>query len=161
MIFGQIRILRRLAWVASFTIWLNAFSIFAIMSVVANSGILESAFIKANAYFRIHPHESISTTADLRSDLFFIFAVIDVMNAIYSFGDAILFVEFFNEMSRSFDFWKVLVCAEAFIYLIYLFFGLFVYSFQSQYIFNPTYQGRASYAWHATINAIQLVASQH
>lgn len=159
MIFGQIRTLRRLAWVANFAIWLNAFTIFAIMGVVANSGVLETAALKANASFRILPNEPITTTAGLRPNLPFTVAVTGVMAAVYSFGGAILFVEFISEMTRPFDFWKALICAEAFIYALYLVFGLFVYAHQGQYTFNPTYQGLAPYAWHAAVNAIQLVTS--
>ena len=159
MIFGQIRTLKRLAWVANFAIWLNIFTIFAIIGVVARSGVLQSAAMKANASFRILPNEPIITTAGLRPGLPFTVAVTGVMSAVYSFGGAILFVEFLSEMARPFDLWKALMCAEAFIYVLYLFFGLFVYSFQGQYTFNPTYQGLAPYAWHAAINAIQLVTS--
>ena len=156
---GQIRTLRRLAWVANFAIWLNAFSIFAIMGVVANSGVLAAAAQKANASFRILPNEPVSTSAGIRPGLPFTVPVTGVMSAVYSFGGAILFVEFLSEMARPFDFWKALICAEAFIYALYLLFGLFVYSHQGQYTINPTYQGLAPYGWHAAINAIQLVTS--
>ena len=156
---GQIRSLRRLAWVANLAIWLNAFSIFAIMGVVANSGVLATAAQKANASFRISPNEPVSTSAGIRPDLPFTIPVTGVMSAVYSFGGAILFVEFLSEMARPFDFWKALVCAEAFIYALYLVFGLFVYSRQGQYTINPTYQGLAPYGWHTAINAIQLVTS--
>ena len=159
MTFGQIRTLRRLAWVANIAIWLNAFSIFAIMGVVANSGVLATAAQKANASFRISPNEPVSTSAGLRPNLPFTVPVTGVMTGVYSFAGAILFVEFLSEMARPFDFWKALVCAEAFIYAFYLLFGLFVYSYQGQYTFNPTYQGLAPYGWHTAINAIQLVTS--
>ena len=159
MIFGQIRTLRRLAWVANLAVWLNAFSILAIMAVVARSGILSSAATTANTSFRIQPHEPITTTTGLRPGLPFTVAVTGIMTAVYSFGGAILFVEFLSEMRRPLDFWKALVCAEVFIYVLYLLFGLFVYTFQGQYTINPTYQGLAPYAWHAAINSIQLVTS--
>ena len=159
MIFGHIRTLRRLAWVANFAIWINAFSIFAIMGVVARSGVLTEAAQKANVSFHIIPNEPIATSAGLRPGLPFTGAVIAVMAAVYSFGGAILFVEFLGEMRRPMDFWKALLCAEAFIYCLYLAFGLFVYSRQGQYTINPTYQGLSPYAWHAAINSLQLVTS--
>lgn len=40
-----------------------------------------------------------------------------------------------------FDFWKALLIAEAFIFGVYVFFGVYVYSFQGQYVINPANQG--------------------
>ena len=39
------------------------------------------------------------------------------------------------------DFWKGFICAEIFIYAVYLTMGLVVYSNQGQYVYNPAYQG--------------------
>jgi hypothetical protein len=41
----------------------------------------------------------------------------------------------------SYDFWKGLLIADIFIYVVYMTMGLVVYSFQGQYSFNPAYQG--------------------
>jgi hypothetical protein len=46
-----------------------------------------------------------------------------------------------SEMRRPFDFWKALLIAEAFIFSVYIFFGVYVYSFQGQYVINPANQG--------------------
>ena len=62
-------------------------------------------------------------------------------------------------MHQPFHFWKALLLAEIFIFSLYMFFGLFVYSRQGQYTFNPTYQGIAPHKWHAALNTIQLVTS--
>lgn len=89
-----------------------------------------------------------------------------------------LFVEFMAEMRRPFDFWKGMLCAQVFIFSVYVFFGqwlletmstgagssltsyvgLFVYSFQGQFTFNPAYQGISSYAWQTTANAFGIVS---
>lgn len=53
-----------------------------------------------------------------------------------------LFIAFLAEMRHPWDFWKGLICAEVFIYVCYMFFGLFVYSYQGQYAFNPAMQGK-------------------
>jgi hypothetical protein len=40
-----------------------------------------------------------------------------------------------------YDFWKGLLIADIFIYVVYMIMGLVVYSNQGQYSFNPAYQG--------------------
>lgn len=52
-----------------------------------------------------------------------------------------VYCEFMSEMRRPFDFWKALLIAEAFIFSVYIFFGVYVYSFQGQYVINPANQG--------------------
>ena len=74
------------------------------------------------------------------------------MQAVYSYGGAMLFVEFMAEMRRPFDFWKGMVLAQAFIYVVYMFFGLFVYSYQGQYVLNPANQGIGNYALQTATN---------
>jgi hypothetical protein len=38
------------------------------------------------------------------------------------------------------DFYKGFICAEIFIFVVYITIGTVVYSFQGQYTFNPVYQ---------------------
>lgn len=52
-----------------------------------------------------------------------------------------LYCEFMAEMRRPHDFWKALLIAEAFIFGVYVFFGVYVYSYQGQYAVNPANQG--------------------
>ena len=47
-----------------------------------------------------------------------------------------IFVEFMAEMRRPMDFWKAMACAQVFITVVYMFFGLFVYSYQGQFVIN-------------------------
>jgi amino acid permease len=63
------------------------------------------------------------------------------MQAVFSYGGAMVYCEFMSEMRRPFDFWKALLVAEAFIFSVYIFFGVYVYSFQGQYVINPANQG--------------------
>lgn len=67
--------------------------------------------------------------------------------AVYSYGGAMLFISFLSEMRHPWDFWKGLLCADIFIYVCYMFFGLFIYSYQGQYSYNPVMQGLSPYAW--------------
>ncbi|KAI7709829.1 amino acid transporter-like protein, partial [Hortaea werneckii] len=59
-----------------------------------------------------------------------------VNTMVYSYAGALLFVAFLAEMRNPMDFWKGLFCAQAFICIVYLLFGLFVYSFWGQYSAN-------------------------
>ena len=132
---------------------------FAIMGVVANSGVVADAAIKANSAFNITKGDPIRQTAGQIPGLDFTVSVNGLMQAVYSYGGAMLFIEFMAEMRRPFDFWKGMLFAQLFIYFFYLFFGLFVYSYQGQYSLNPAYQGVAPYNWQTAVNSIQLVTS--
>src|SRR4051812_46771752 len=57
--------------------------------------------------------------------------------AVYSYGGAMIFISFMAEMRHPLDFWKGLLIADTFIYFFYMLFGLFVYSYQGQYTYNP------------------------
>lgn len=58
------------------------------------------------------------------------------------------------------DFWKGFICAEIFIFVVYITMGMVVYSYQGQYTFNPAYQGipNSAYAWQTVGNAISFVS---
>lgn len=77
--------------------------------------------------------------------------------AVYSYGGAMLFVSFMSEMRNPWDFWKGLLIADTFIYVCYMFFGLFVYSYQGQYSFNPVMQGLSPYTWQTVTNIMNLI----
>jgi hypothetical protein len=76
--------------------------------------------------------------------------------AVYSYGGAMLFIAFLAEMRHPWDFWKGVLCADIFIYIVYMFFGLFVYSYQGQYSFNPVMQGLSPYNWQTATNIMNL-----
>lgn len=57
------------------------------------------------------------------------------------------------------DFWKSLLVAEMFIYGVYLFFGIFIYSYQGQYTYNPAVQGIAIYSIQTAGNILSLISS--
>jgi len=77
--------------------------------------------------------------------------------AIYSYGGAMLFVAFMSEMRHPWDFWKGLLCADIFIYCVYMFFGIFVYSYQGQYAFNPVMQGLSPFGWQTACNIMNII----
>lgn len=48
------------------------------------------------------------------------------MNFLDAYSGALLFVAFLSEMRRPMDFWKAVFLAQAFITVVYIFFGAFV-----------------------------------
>jgi len=81
-----------------------------------------------------------------------------IMQIVFSYGGAMIFVEFMAEMRRPMDFWKAMACSQVFISVVYMFFGLFVYSYQGQFVINPANQGISLYSLQTATNAISLVA---
>lgn len=43
-----------------------------------------------------------------------------------AYSGAILFIAFLSEMRHPMDFWKAMICAQLFISIVYIFFGVFV-----------------------------------
>jgi len=69
-----------------------------------------------------------------------------------------LYCEFMSEMKRPWDFIKAQLCAETFIFICYLIFGLVVYSQQGQFVINPANQGLSKYSWQTATNALSLTS---
>jgi len=158
MLFGQIRSLKNIGYLAHSAIWMNVFVIILTMAVVPSTGINATAAIAANGQFNIHAGDPIRTSAGAMPGTSFIVQVNGLGQAVYSYGGAMLFVEFMAEMRRPFDFWKGMIFAQAFIYFCYMFFGLFIYSYQGQYSLNPATQGIGAYAWQTVANVFGLVS---
>lgn len=59
------------------------------------------------------------------------------------------------------DFWKSLICAEAFIYAVYITMGMVVYSAQGQFTYPLAYQGipSSAYAWQTFGNAVSYASA--
>jgi len=69
-----------------------------------------------------------------------------------------LFFNFLSEMRHPWDFWKGLICAQVFIYVCYMFFGIFVYSYQGQFAFNPVMQGLSPYNYQTAANILYIIS---
>lgn len=155
MLLGQIRTLQRLGYLANIAVWLNVFIMIATMAIVAHT---HPNYVAANKAYMIDPGPLV-TTAGPPSGVGFEGQIVGLMQAVYSYGGAMLFVEFMAEMKRPFDFWKGMLCAQVFTYIVYMLFGLFVYSYQGQYTLIVAYQGISSYAWQTVANAFGLTSS--
>lgn len=151
----QIRTLAKLGWLANAAVWMNVFVMISTMVIVANTDPNYDAAL-ANNFVDKGP---VVTTAGPAAGVAFDGQVVGLMQAVYSYGGAMLFIEFLSEMKKPWDFWKGMLFAQLFIFVVYLFFGLFVYSFQGQFTINPAYQGISNYAWQTATNSIGLVST--
>ncbi|KAF2011702.1 hypothetical protein BU24DRAFT_398423 [Aaosphaeria arxii CBS 175.79] len=143
MVLGQVRTLQRMGWLANVAIWINVAVMILTMAMVTRSSPNYTASLNSNG--RGEDDGPIRTygSAPPYSEGFKT-GISGLMQAVYSYGGQLIFCEFISEMRRPHDFWKALVIAEAFITAVYLFFGIFVYSFHGQYVINPAYQGLSS-----------------
>ncbi|KAL9113157.1 MAG: hypothetical protein Q9227_002769 [Pyrenula ochraceoflavens] len=156
---GQIRTLQRLGWVANLAIWLNVTVLIITMATVAN-GPNYTAVAASSPQLLPDPSNPapIQKTGGSPAGLTFDDNVNGLMQAVFSYGGATLFTELLSEMKRPFDFWKALLCADLFIYCVYLLFALEVYSFQGQYTFQSASQGIAAYGPQTACNALSLIS---
>ncbi|KAH7910080.1 transmembrane amino acid transporter protein-domain-containing protein [Hygrophoropsis aurantiaca] len=152
MILGQIRTLRKFGSVANLAIWMNVLVLIMTMGCVAH---MVPNYIAVTPAVT-QPYAPVQTVA-LNAQPFET-QLTGIMQIVYSYGGAMLFTEFMAEMRRPYDFWKAMAYAQAFIFVVYMFFGLFVYSYQGQYVVNPANQGISSYGLQTATNAISLTA---
>ena len=59
-------------------------------------------------------------------------------------------------MRHPWDFWKALLCANIFIYVSYMFFGIFGCSYRGQFAYNSIMQGLSPYAWWTACNVMNI-----
>ncbi|KAF7938546.1 uncharacterized protein EAE98_000884 [Botrytis deweyae] len=160
MILGQIRTLQRFGWLANFAVWINVLIIFICMGVVANS---PPNYATVQASFGdtftgpVKKFGGIPPSGEATGGDGFTGSLNGLNQAVYSYGGAMLFVAFLAEMRHPMDFWKGLICADLFIYFVYMFFGIFVYSYQGQYSYNPVIQGLSPYNWQTAANIMNLI----
>jgi hypothetical protein len=161
MLIGQIRTLQRFGWLANFAVWINVLIIFICMGVAANSA--PNYKTVANSYGPtfgpgpVHRYAGTPPAGKATGGDGFVGSLNGLNQAVYSYGGAMLFVAFMAEMRHPWDFWKGLLCADLFIYFMYMFFGLFVYSYQGQYAYNPVMQGLSPYRWQTATNIMNIV----
>ncbi|KAH6711122.1 transmembrane amino acid transporter protein-domain-containing protein [Leptodontidium sp. 2 PMI_412] len=161
IVVGQIRTLQRFSWLANFAIWINLLILFIVMGVAANSA---PNFVATEASFGsdfgpgpIHTYAGTPPNGKASGGTGFTASLNGLNQAVYSYGGAMLFISFLAEMRHPWDFWKGVLCADIFIYVVYMFFGIFVYSYQGQYAYNPVMQGLSPYNWQTACNIMNLV----
>ena len=175
MVLGQIRTLQRFAWLANFSVWTTVITCFIAIGVSANSspnyatmlgsfGAGESPFGVTNfPNGTIESHVPIKTFAGnppygyASGGVGFLGSFQGINTIIYAYGGAMLFFNLLSEMRNPWDFWKGMLCADIFIYLVYMFFGLFQYAFQGQYTYNTSYQSITPYNYQTAGNLLSIM----
>ncbi|UKZ78770.1 hypothetical protein TrVFT333_006515 [Trichoderma virens FT-333] len=158
-VMGQIRTLKNLGWVGSVSVFLNLFVIFATMGVMAHSPPNYVLYAASHPDFDVQAPNPISISVTAPPELTFVDNVNGLMNAVFSFGGATMFVELMAEMRRPMDFWKGLLCADFLIFLCYMVYGIYCYMMQGQYAYINSYQGISPYNWQTVCNAIELLTN--
>ena len=139
MIFGIIRSLKKIGWLSNAAVFMNIANFLVIMCAAAlykpyYPAVLKSTLIKTIEPVVVFagqpPNQYQQQVPGFASQ----FNAVNTM--VYAYAGALLFVAFLAEMRNPMDFWKGLFCAQAFICIVYLLFGVFVYSFWGQYSAN-------------------------
>ncbi|KAI0846056.1 transmembrane amino acid transporter protein-domain-containing protein [Daldinia vernicosa] len=160
-VLGQIRTLQRLGWLANLSVWLTVTLILLCMVSV----IYGPNYAAVETSFGLSPGMPIRTYAGTpppgmaTGGVGFVASLNGLNVAVYAYGGALLFAALLAEMRHPLDFWKSLLVAEIFIYGMYMFFGIFMYSYQGQYTYNPAVQGIAAYGIQTAGNILSLVSN--
>lgn len=166
---GQVRTLQKYGWLANAAIYINLLVMFISMGVIAHSppnyrisvlgsagGVVAPDSIKPGdngVYPPIKHYNGLPNPHSLIGSLN------GLMQAVYAYGGAQLFVEFMAEMKRPRDFIKAMWGAQFFIYTVYLVYGCFVYYYQGQYSYQISYQGVSPYGWQTVGNVLAIISS--
>jgi hypothetical protein len=143
---GQIRTLQKFGILANAAVFINVLIMFITMAVMAHSppnysisvlgsagSIADPASITPNAAGVYPPVKHFNGLPDPNS---IIGGINGLMQGVYAYAGAQLFVEFMAEMKRPHDFLKAMWGAQFFIYSCYMVYGCYVYYFQGQYSYQ-------------------------
>lgn len=167
-IFGQIRTLQRFTWLANVAVLINLLIMFITMGAAAHSPPRYSS-VANSAGATIYPdlvdkvnkgiHVPVKQSGGLPDPNNFSASLNGAMQAVYSFGGAMIFPEILAEIRRPRDFLKGMWGAQLFIYLCYMLYGLFMYGYQGQYIQTPAYLGISSKGLQTAGNSLAIVSA--
>ncbi|TAQ85399.1 hypothetical protein B7494_g6290 [Chlorociboria aeruginascens] len=164
----QIRTLKSYGLVANMAVWLNLLVIFITMGVIANSPPNYAISVLGSAGSAVDPDSIKPDDAGNYPPVMhysnlppngLVGSINGLLQGVLAYAGAQLFVEFLAEMRRPYDFIKAMWGAQFFIYSVYLIYGCFVYHFQGQYSFAPSYMGVSPYGWQTAGNMISLIAA--
>ncbi|XWX01182.1 hypothetical protein V2A60_009208 [Cordyceps javanica] len=161
LLVSQVRTLQRVAWLANLAVWVNVTILLICIGVVVhyppNFKATQASYGEAFGPAPVRTFAGQPPAGMASGGAGFVASLNGLNQAVYSYGGCMAFVAFMAEMRHPVDFWKALLCGQAFIYAVYIFFGMFVYSFQGQFAFNPVMQGLSPYAFQTAANVLFLV----
>lgn len=171
---GQIRTLQKFGWLANAAVWCNIICIIITMVGAAHSppnyaGASQAAGAGIASGFTngtetlVDPladgsYLPVQTTGGLPDPSDFSASVSGAMQSVFAYGGSMVFPEFMAEMKRPKDFLFGMWAAQAFIYFVYMLYGLFMYGYQGQYSINPTYLGISDYAIQTAGNVFAMIS---
>ncbi|KAJ5904442.1 hypothetical protein N7504_006825 [Penicillium tannophilum] len=163
---GYMRSLKHLGWFCNLSVWINVVS-FIIICVAAakygpdptaavNNGILPKSWatnpVPVKTFVGTPPAEYQQTDANLFAAKFN-----GINSMVYAYSGALLFVAFLSEMRQPLDFWKAVFLAQAFITVVYVFFGAFAYSYYGQYSYATITQTVKPLSLQVLSNVLSLI----
>lgn len=176
MVLGQIRTLQRFGWLANFSVLTTVLVSFIAIGVAANSEPnYATMFGSYGATVKVpfgeinfpdgtkDSHIPIKTFAGTppygyqSGGTGFLGSFQGINSIIYAYGGAMLFFNLLAEMRNPWDFWKGMLVADIFIYLVYMFFGIFQYSYQGQYTFASAIQSTTPFNYRTAGNILAII----
>jgi hypothetical protein len=165
---GQVRTLRNFGAMSAVAVGLNLMVIFITMGVMAHSppnfaiSVLGSAG-SANGDGSIDPdaqgnYPPIKHYNGLPNPDSLLGSINGLMQGVFAYGGAQIFVEIMAEMKRPRDFIKSMIIAQIFIWVVYLTYGCYVYYWQGQYAFQVSYLGLSVYGWSVACNMMAVIS---
>ncbi|KAI1436017.1 transmembrane amino acid transporter protein-domain-containing protein [Xylaria sp. CBS 124048] len=152
----QIRSLRSFGWLATFGFCLNLLALFVSMGAIAHNPPNFSIATLGSVGSTIDPtsimpdangnYPPVVTYAGLPTKNL-IGSINGLLSGVLAYAGLQLFIEFMAEMRRPHDFLKAMFVAQVVIYVVYVVYGCFIYYYQGQYTFNPSYLGVSKYGW--------------
>ncbi|KAK5173872.1 uncharacterized protein LTR77_002553 [Saxophila tyrrhenica] len=136
MLSGIIRSLQKIGWLSYTAVFMNIANFLIIMVASATAPPDYTVVTNSTLIKGIHPIVTFAgrPPADYQQQAVNFASQFNAVNTmVYAYAGALLFVAFLAEMRNPMDFWKALFCAQAFICIVYLLFGIFVYSNYGQY----------------------------
>lgn len=157
---GNIRSLHRIGWLANGSVWMNIVS-FLIIIVAVCKYAPDYEYLEAATLINVI--EPVKTFAGVVPDAYqqsaygFSAQLTAVNNIVYAYGGALLFIAFLAEMRHPLDFWKGLTIAMAFITIVYIAFGIIVYSQFGQYSAQSIGQAIEPFSLQSVGNVLGLL----
>lgn len=165
---GQVRTLRNYGIASALAVGLNLMVIFVSMGVMAHSApnyaisVLGSAG-SANGDGSITPdaqgnYPPVQHYNGLPNPNSLLGSINGLMQGVFAYGGAQIFVEIMAEMRRPWDFIKAMWSAQFFIWSVYLIYGCYTYYWQGQYSFQVSYLGLSVYGWSVACNMMAVIS---
>lgn len=176
MVLGQIRTLQRFGWIANLSVWMTVTGSLLSIGVSAvsppnyaamfgNFGGAGTPFGDTNfpggtveSAIPIHKFAGTPPAGFASGGTGFLGTYQGINGIIYSYGGAMLFFNLLAEMRNPWDFWKGMICADVFIYIVYMFFGLFQYSYQGQFTYTQNFQSLSPYRYQTAGNILSIAS---